>query len=83
MKTIIFAFINCQENEERFVLQELGKIPIVKNAERVIGTYDIVAKLESDLMESLNETITWKIRKIERIRSVLILMAKNADIIAN
>jgi DNA-binding Lrp family transcriptional regulator len=83
MKTIIFAFINCQENEEKFVLQELGKIPIVKNVDHVIGTYDIVAKLESDLMEELNETITWKIRKIERVRSVLILMAKNTGIIAN
>jgi len=83
MKTIIFAFINCQENEEKFVLQEIRKIHIVKNADRVVGIYDIVAKLESDSMEELNETITWELRKITKVRSVLILMAKNTEILAN
>jgi DNA-binding Lrp family transcriptional regulator len=83
MKMIIFAFINCQENEERFVLEEIKKIPIVKNADQVIGTYDMVAKLESNSMEELNETITWKLKKIAKIRSVLILMAKTTEVLAS
>jgi hypothetical protein len=33
-----------------------------------------LAKIESDTVEKLRETITWKIRKIEKIRSTLTLM---------
>ncbi len=32
------------------------------------------AKIESGTVEALRETITWKIRKIEKIRSTLTLM---------
>ena len=38
------------------------------------GAYDILAKIESSTVEDLRETITWKIRKIEQIRSTLTLM---------
>ena len=40
----------------------------------LFGAYDILAKIESDTVEKLRETITWKIRKIEKIRSTLTLM---------
>jgi hypothetical protein len=33
-----------------------------------------LAKVESDQVETLRETITWKIRKIDKIRSTLTLM---------
>jgi len=36
--------------------------------ELLVHTY-ILAKIESDTVEKLRETITWKIRKIEKIRS--------------
>jgi DNA-binding Lrp family transcriptional regulator len=38
------------------------------------GAYDILAKVELSLVEALRETITWKIRKIAKIRSTLTLM---------
>ncbi len=38
------------------------------------GAYDILAKVESEQVEALRETITWKIRKIDKIRSTLTLM---------
>jgi DNA-binding Lrp family transcriptional regulator len=38
------------------------------------GAYDILAKVQSDQVEALRETITWKIRKIPKIRSTLTLM---------
>jgi len=33
-----------------------------------------LSKIESSTVESLRETITWKIRKIDKIRSTLTLM---------
>ena len=38
------------------------------------GAYDILAKIESTTVDVLRETITWKIRKIDQIRSTLTLM---------
>lgn len=38
------------------------------------GAYDIITKVESDQVETLREAITWKIRKIPKIRSTLTLM---------
>jgi DNA-binding Lrp family transcriptional regulator len=38
------------------------------------GAYDILAKVQSGQVEALRETITWKIRKIPKIRSTLTLM---------
>ena len=35
--------------------------------------YDIIAKISSESVEKIRETITWKIRKIEKIRSTLTL----------
>jgi DNA-binding Lrp family transcriptional regulator len=46
----------------------------VKEVHGTFGAYDILAKIESDTVEKLRETITWKIRKIEKIRSTLTLM---------
>ncbi len=38
------------------------------------GAYDIIAKVEADSTDKLRETITWKIRKMSKIRSTLTLM---------
>jgi len=39
------------------------------------GAYDILAKVESEDVDKLRDTIAWKIRKLDRIRSTLTLMA--------
>ena len=49
-------------------------IPGVKEVHGTFGAYDILAKIESPTVEALREVITWKIRKIEKIRSTLTLM---------
>ncbi len=41
----------------------------------LFGAYDMLAKVESDADEKLSETITWKIRKIPKIRFTLTLMS--------
>ncbi len=38
------------------------------------GAYDILAIVESANVKNLRETITWKIRKINRVRSTLTLL---------
>ena len=45
----------------------------VEEVQGTFGAYDIIAKISSESVEKIRETITWKIRKIEKIRSTLTL----------
>ncbi len=72
---IAYVLINCDLGYEEQVIEELKHISDVKEIHGTFGAYDIFAKVESDQITTLRETITWKIRKINRIRSTLTLMA--------
>ncbi len=71
---IAFVLINCELGSEETVISELKSIEGVKEVHGTFGAYDVLAKVESDQVEKLRETITWKIRKIPKIRSTLTLM---------
>ena len=69
-----YVLINSDLGFEQAVVDELKQLDDVKEVHGVFGAYDILAKVESDNVENLRETITWKIRKLNRIRSTLTLM---------
>lgn len=69
-----YVLINCELGSEEAIISELKGIDGVKEVHGTFGAYDILAKVESDQVEKLRETITWKIRKIPKIRSTLTLM---------
>ncbi len=56
------------------VISELKSIEGVVEVHGTFGAYDILAKVASSLVETLREIITWKIRKIPKIRATLTLM---------
>ena len=69
-----YVLINCELGSEEFVISELKLIEEVVEVHGTFGAYDILAKVEASLVEKLRETITWKVRKILKIRSTLTLM---------
>lgn len=69
-----YVLINCELGSEEAVISELKAIEGVIEVHGTFGAYDILAKVESSQVEALRETITWKIRKIPKIRSTLTLM---------
>jgi len=69
-----YVLINCDLGYEEQIIDELKHLSDVKEIHGVFGAYDILAKVESDEPNTLKETITWKIRKISRVRSTLTLM---------
>jgi len=73
--TIAYVLINCDLGYEEQVIEELKHLSDVKEVHGTFGAYDMVTKVESDQITTLRETITWKIRKIDRIKSTLTLMA--------
>jgi len=72
-----FVLINCELGSEESVISQLKLLEGVTEVHGTFGAYDILAKIESDRLESLRELITWKIRKIENIRSTLTLIGKS------
>ncbi len=69
-----YVLINCDIGSEESVKSQLKEVDLVKEVYGVFGAYDIVVLVEADTVESLRDTITWKIRKIENIRSTLTMM---------
>ncbi len=74
MKTA-YVLINCDLGYEEAVIDELKNLDDVKETHGVFGAYDIFAKVESANVENLRDTIAWKIRKLDKVRSTLTLMA--------
>ena len=69
-----YVLINCDLGSEEQIIEELKHISDVKEVHGTFGVYDILAKVESANVETLRETIMWKIRKIDKVRSTLTLM---------
>ena len=69
-----YVLINCDLGAEEMVISQLKLIDGVVEVHGTFGAYDILAKVEAELVEKLRETITWKVRRIEKIRSTLTLM---------
>jgi len=69
-----YVLINCELGSEEDVISNLKTIDGVKEVQGTFGAYDVIVKIESDNHETLRDTLTWKIRKMERIRSTLTLM---------
>ena len=69
-----YVLINCELGSEEEIIKQLKELEGVTEVHGTFGAYDILSKIESSSVESLRETITWKIRKIDKIRSTLTLM---------
>ena len=69
-----YVLINCELGSEESIIQQLKNVDGIIEVHGTFGAYDILAKVESTTVEALRESITWKIRKIDQIRSTLTLM---------
>jgi DNA-binding Lrp family transcriptional regulator len=72
--TLAFVMITAETGRDSQVLNELKKIEQVKEACLTYGVYDIVAKVEAETREKLEEVITGKIRKVGNVRSTLTMI---------
>ena len=69
-----YILINVETGSEVEVLESLRKIENVREAHGVYGVYDVIARVEAENMERLKEIITWKIRRLDKVRSTLTMM---------
>jgi len=71
---VAFVLINAELGSEEDLARELRKIEGVSEVYIVYGVYDIIAKVEADSMEKVKEIITWKIRRLPKVRSTLTMI---------
>ena len=69
-----FVLINAEIGSEDAVVKELKSVANVKEAYMVYGVYDIVAKVSADTMDKLKEIITWKVRRLNKVKSTLTMI---------
>ena len=66
-----YVLINVELGSEEEVLKEIRKIPNVKECHRLYGIYDMIARVEADSMDTLKQAVTWKIRRLDGVRSTI------------
>lgn len=71
---LAFVLINVEPGFEDKVLTEARKIKGVDEAHRVYGIYDQILKVKADTTEELKDVVTWRIRRLDHIKSTLTLM---------
>jgi len=71
---LAFVLVNVEAGTDREVLDNIKKVPEVKQAYMVYGVYDIVAKVESESLEELRDVVSRQIRRLEGVRSTVTLI---------
>jgi DNA-binding Lrp family transcriptional regulator len=69
-----YVLINCDLGSEEEIIREIRKLPEAVEVSGVYGVYDIIARISSDSMDKLRETITWHVRRIDKVRSTLTMI---------
>ena len=70
-----FVLINAETGAEEEIIAALKKMSGVVEVYFVYGVYDIVTRIESDSMKELKEVTIKNIRKMDKVRSTLTMIA--------
>jgi DNA-binding Lrp family transcriptional regulator len=69
-----YVLLNTETGAENEVLEEIKKLSSICEAYTVYGVYDVVTRVGAETMEKLKEIITWKIRRLDKVRSTLTMI---------
>ena len=69
-----YVIIICDLGSDEEILKDLRRLIEVVELSGVYGVYDIIAKIRADSMDKLRETITWHVRRIDKVRSTLTMI---------
>ena len=69
-----FVLLNTELGNETEVMKELKMVDGVKDTYLIYGVYDIIARIDAETMEDLKNIISWKVRRIHRVRSTITMI---------
>jgi DNA-binding Lrp family transcriptional regulator len=70
-----YVLINVELGSEDEILKEIRKVPNVKECHRLYGIYDMIAKVEGESLETIKQVVTWKIRRLDGVRTTVTTIA--------
>jgi DNA-binding Lrp family transcriptional regulator len=74
-----FVLINAEIGVESEVLRAVMEIPEVKEAHMVYGVYDIIIMVEAPSMQKLKDVISFKIRRLDKVRSTITMIVIESE----
>ncbi|MDH3696747.1 MAG: Lrp/AsnC ligand binding domain-containing protein [Nitrosopumilus sp.] len=72
--TVVYMLINYNMGFEEHVIDELKRIESVKEIQGVFGMFDVLVKIESSEVKTLDQTVLMKIQKIKHIQLIQTLI---------
>jgi DNA-binding Lrp family transcriptional regulator len=72
-----YILLSCEIGEEHNLASQLRTIDEIKGILITFGEYDIVVEAETTNSDKMDELITSKIRKLDKIRSTITLRVTN------
>ena len=69
-----YVLLNTGLGAETEVMKDMKMIVEIKEAHLIYGVYEIIARIEAETMEDLKNIISWKVRRINRVRSTLTMI---------
>jgi DNA-binding Lrp family transcriptional regulator len=69
-----YILANCLVGSEEKIIKDIAELAEVQEVRGTYGVHDIFVKVKSDTTQSLNNTMTSKIRKISGITSTVTLV---------
>ena len=78
MTATAYVLINAELGNEEKVLAALQEIEGVVEANMVYGVYDVIAKIETTDLKALKDLISWKVRRLDHVRSTLTMIVMDA-----
>jgi len=72
-----YVMINCEMGAEGSIIDGIKSLDPVKEISSVFGNYDLIVKLECPDVEEIRETISKKIRPMEKVNCTTTLMCSN------
>ena len=78
-----YVMINCEDDAQEYVMKELKSIKCIKEMTTTVGPYDIVTKIAVPSIEALRETIEFKIRRIQKVRTTTTIICEQSTSFLN
>ena len=69
-----YVLLTTEMGAETAVMKDMKMIVEIKEAHTVYGVYDIIARIEAETMEDLKNIISWKVRRLNKVRSTITMI---------
>ena len=76
-----YIMITCETGSEESISEEIKSIDGVKEIQSTFGAYDILVKIELSTIEDLRDAVTYKIRKISKIRATTTIVCESPHLL--